>query len=233
MGKIWTVCSGNGGTGKTTLALALAAGAAKAGKRVILLDASGLSRACDLILGLESIVVLDMMDVLREQAHVEAALYPVRRYENLRFACASLYDDVAAADLSSILLVLQTLCDILVVDLASGHINIPNGIMHSEDEYLLVLRPDDASVRASERLLARLADRSAAISLVINRSSRERLRHHIQYTRDSIQCLLDRPLIGWIPEDPSIPVCAKKGQCAIECDGPAWNALNALIKSLL
>ena len=31
MGKIWAVCSGSGGVGKSTVALALAAGAAKAG----------------------------------------------------------------------------------------------------------------------------------------------------------------------------------------------------------
>ena len=62
MGRIWAVSSGNGGVGKSTIALSLAAGAAKKGKKTILLDASGLSRSCDLILGLESVVVLDMLE---------------------------------------------------------------------------------------------------------------------------------------------------------------------------
>ena len=67
MAKIFAVCSGCGGVGKTTVALSLAASAAKRGKRTILLDASGVSRACDLALGLENIVVLDMADVANRQ----------------------------------------------------------------------------------------------------------------------------------------------------------------------
>ena len=73
-------------------------------KRTILLDASGVSRACDLALGLENIVVLDMADVANRQAGIEAALYKAPRYENLRFACASLYDDVSIMELTSTLL---------------------------------------------------------------------------------------------------------------------------------
>ena len=75
MGKIWAVCSGSGGVGKSTIALSLAVGAAKAEKKTILLDASGISRSCDLTLGLESIVVLDMVDVIARQADINAALY--------------------------------------------------------------------------------------------------------------------------------------------------------------
>ncbi len=63
MAKIYAVCSGCGGVGKTMIALSLAVSAAKRGKRTILLDASGVSRACDLALGLENVVVLDMADV--------------------------------------------------------------------------------------------------------------------------------------------------------------------------
>lgn len=78
MAKIFAVCSGCGGVGKTTVALSLAVSAAKRGKRTILLDASGVSRACDLALGLENIVVLDMADVANRQAGIEAALYKRR-----------------------------------------------------------------------------------------------------------------------------------------------------------
>ena len=54
MAKIYAVCSGCGGVGKTMITLSLAVSAAKRGKRTILLDASGVSRACDLALGLEA-----------------------------------------------------------------------------------------------------------------------------------------------------------------------------------
>ena len=91
MAKIYAVCSGCGGVGKTMIALSLAVSAAKRGKRTILLDASGVSRACDLALGLENVVVLDMADVANRQAGLEAALYkapktcalPARRFTTM------------------------------------------------------------------------------------------------------------------------------------------------------
>ena len=121
MAKIYAVCSGCGGVGKTMIALSLAVSAAKRGKRTILLDASGVSRACDLALGLENVVVLDMADVANRQAGLEAALYKAPKYENLRFACASLYDDVPVTELTSTMLALHSLCDVLVIDCQTGH----------------------------------------------------------------------------------------------------------------
>ena len=48
MAKIYAVCSGCGGVGKTMIALSLAVSAAKRRKRTILLDASGVSPASDM-----------------------------------------------------------------------------------------------------------------------------------------------------------------------------------------
>ena len=90
MSRIWAVCSGSGGVGKTTLALALSVGAEKAGKRVILLDASGMARAADLVLGMESVMALDLSDVASGEVPIEAALYPVPNHGELRMASASL-----------------------------------------------------------------------------------------------------------------------------------------------
>lgn len=237
MGKIWAVTSGNGGVGKSMISLALAAGAAKAGYETILLDASGICRSSDLVLGLESVIVLDMLDVLREQTHIESALYPVRQYEKLRLACASLYDDVHASDLSSIVLALNMLCDLLVIDLPTGQFDLGRGILREGDKQMVIVRPDDASIRAAERLIARIPRETPPalheISLVINRISRERIRQNTHYTCEATQSMLDCTAIGCIPEDASIPASEKQGRAAIECDGPAWNALDGLVRSLL
>ena len=232
MGRIWAVASGNGGVGKSTIALAVAAGAAKNGKKTILLDASGISRSCDLVLGLESVVVLDMLDVLREQSGIESALYSVARYEYLHFACASLYDDVPVCEFSSIVLALNTLCDILVIDLPTGQVDLGREILREDDRLLCIVRPDDASVRATERLIARMP-KDCTPSLVINRMSKERIRQSIHYTCEDVQTMLDCAAIGCIPEDASILRSEKQGRAAIECDGPAWNALEQLVHSLL
>ena len=227
MAKIFAVCSGCGGVGKTTVALSLAVSAAKRGKRTILLDASGVSRACDLALGLENIVVLDMADVANRQAGIEAALYKAPRYENLRFACASLYDDVSIMELTS------TLCDVLVIDCQTGHFALGRELLGREDVRLIVTRPDDVSIRASERMM--MKDRSGLEErmLVVNRASALYVRKKMQYDAKTVEMTLDCPLAGCIPEDDSVAACSQKGRIALECDGPARRALAQLTDILL
>ncbi|MBQ7887794.1 MAG: P-loop NTPase [Clostridia bacterium] len=233
MGKIWTVCSGSGGVGKTTIALSMAVGAAKAGKKTILLDASGASRSCDLILGLESVLTLDMKDVLRDQIRMDAALYPAAQYANLSIACASLYDQTPVSELSGMILALHSLCDILVIDMPTGQCTLGRGVMRAGDERLLVTRPDNASIRAAERMMLSRAADEASNSLIINRISRDRVKRKTQYPQSTVENLLDMPALACIPEDPSIPECECSARAAIECNGPAWTVLSNLSKALL
>lgn len=233
MGKIWAVCSGCGGVGKTMIAVSLAVGAAKAGKKTILLDACGSARSADLLLGLESLVTLDLMDVFSRQAGIQSALYPVVQYEGLQFCCASLHESVPAAELSGMILALHSLCDILVIDLPTGQYSLGRGVMRRGDERLYVLRPDSACIRAAEQLMMHTMDDPASDSLVINRSDRHQIRRKTQYTQDTVQSLLDRMALACIPEDASIADAQLKGKAAIECSGPAWTALRSLTQELL
>jgi len=233
MGKIWTVCSGSGGVGKTTVALSIAVGAAKEGKKTILLDACGTSRSCDLILGLESVFTLDLKDVLRDQIRMESALYPVPQYANLSVVCASLCDQVSVSELSRMILALHSLCDILVVDMPTGQCTLGRGVMQGGDEVLFVTRPDNASIRATESLILHAADDKANKSLVINRISQDRIKRKTQFAQSTVENLLDMTALSCIPEDSSIPECENGGRPAIECNGPAWTKLSHLCKKLL
>ena len=233
MGRIFAVCAGNGGVGKSTIALSLAIGASKAGYQTILLDASGMTRSCDLILGMESVITLDMVDVLKSQISIASALYTVPRHEKLRFACASLYNSVPASDLAGVVLALQTLCDVLVIDMATGQTDPGIGIMKQGDERLFVVRPDDASLRATERVIEYSSRDQAGISLVINRAVRERVKRKTQYDQDTIQTVLDRMVVGYIPEDTGVADAARHGKAAIESDGTAKAALQGMVKKLL
>lgn len=234
MGKIWTVCSGSGGVGKTTIALSMAVGAAKAGKKTILLDASGAARSFDLILGLESVLILDMKDVLRGQLRMDTALYDVPQYPNLTLACASLYDQTPVSELSGMILALHSMCDILVVDMPTGQCTLGRGVMRSGDERLFITRPDNASIRSTERLIMQNQETEGVYSsLIINRMSRERIKRKTQYPQNTVENLLDMPSLACIPDDPSIPECECSARAAIECNGPAWTALSKLSSALL
>lgn len=231
MGKIWAVCSGSGGVGKSTIALSLAVGAAKAGKKTILLDASGISRSCDLTLGLESIVVLDMVDVIARQADINAALYRVPRREGLRFACASLHEGIPVSEISTIKPALCALCDVLVVDLPTGQTGL--GTMRREDVRIVVTRPDDASMRAAERLMIHVESKEAGMYLAINRISRNGVRTGAQYDVRTVETILDCLSLASIPEDESVMLAARKARAAIEAGGAVRKALDAMVSALL
>lgn len=231
MGRIWTVCSGSGGVGKSTVALSLAVGAAAEGYDTILLDMSGISRSCDLVLGLESAISLDMMDVLSKQVKLEAALYSVPRRPNLRFACAALYDVIPSSEMAAIVLALHSMCEILVIDLPTGETEAARGIMRAGDERIIVSRPDAASVRAADRLMMRCRGDSAGMSLVVNRILKDRKAS--QYTLEAVENTLDRKAIGCIPEDMSIMLGEKNGKSAIECGGAVRSAFSGILRQLL
>jgi len=233
MGKIWAVCSGSGGVGKTTTALSIAVGASKAGRKTIFLDASCASRSSDLVLQMESITILDMLSVLHEQVDIASALYSVPRYENLYFACASFSENMSVSELSGIVLALHSMCDILVIDLPTGQVHLGRGVLRAGDERLFVLRPEEASIRTTELLLTYCRGESSNCSLVINHLSRDRIKRKTQYTQETVQNLLECPAIACVPEDASIPTCELGGRAAIECDGPAWSALSGLTNALL
>jgi len=233
MGKILAVCSGSGGAGKSTIALSLAALAAKQGKRAILLDASGLSRSCDLMMGLESIVVLDMLDVAKQQVSIQSALYPVPKRENMQFACSSLYEGTSVCELSGILLALRAMCDFLIIDMPTGQAVLPDEILAPEDKLILLAVPNDASLRALERMVSGITSSVAQRCLILNHIKPGLIKKRIQYDRSSVEMLLDMPVCASILEDERIETCAKDGKTAIEADRRIASELSLLLADAL
>ncbi len=73
MGRIFSIMSGKGGVGKSTLAAALAEFYAREGKKVVLLDGDTGLRCADLLLGLQDRVVYDLGDVTEKNCDAECA----------------------------------------------------------------------------------------------------------------------------------------------------------------
>ena len=64
MGICVATTSGKGGTGKSTVSVALAIAFAKMGKSVLLVDMDEGLRCLDLILGIDNKIVFDLSDIL-------------------------------------------------------------------------------------------------------------------------------------------------------------------------
>lgn len=233
MGRIWAVASGNGGTGKTTIALSLAAEAARKGNKTIFLDASGQSRSSDLILGLENIVTLDLVDVLSQQIDLKAALYSVQGFENLSMAYASLAQSIEMDELSGIMLALQSMCDILIIDLPTGILPPNIGMMAEDDAILVVLRPDDASIRAAERVVNSARCGAAGLSLVLNHVQRDRIKKGLQHSQDAVMMTLDCPVIASIQEDDNFAMGIARTKSLGRFLARVNNPLNGILSQLL
>lgn len=232
--RIFAVCSGSGGVGKSTLAVALALGAASAGHDTILLDAAGPARSCDLLLGLENAVSLDLGDVLCGEADMEHTLVRVPAQERLRFCCTSLWRDAPFSEFMGAALALRSMCGTLVIDLPSGQIADEAGLLGERDMRVLLARPDDASLRVTERLLALAAGGSADTRLVLGRVRRELVRRGQQYDTDAVQQILDRPVLGVIPEDETMAARVGKGRrfpFMPAADGQLSRLVRELLKS--
>ena len=194
-----------------------------------------MARSCDLLLGIESIVIVDMLDVAKQQASMNTALYPVPGRQGLRFACASLYENEGASitELSGVLLALRAMCDVLVIDLPTGQAMLPDEVLADGDALIQIVVPNDASIRALERVLAGLGESCAQRYLVLNHVNARLTKKRIQYDRSSVEMLLDMPVCAMIAEDECIEMGGKKGKAAIEVDGRIAAELSSLLDDAL
>ena len=98
--KVIVVTSGKGGVGKTTTTANIGAALAKLGEKVAVIDVDVGLRNLDVVMGLESRVVLDLVDVLEGKCRMGQALIRDKRVENLYLLPASQTRDKDALDRS-------------------------------------------------------------------------------------------------------------------------------------
>lgn len=199
MGKIWMIASGSGGSGKSSIAVGLAQTAAGNGRKTLLLDTAGPFRTCDLFLGIQSVVTVDLTDVLVDHVQINAALYPVPGFPGLDYACTSLMSCVPLDDLSSLILALQGKYDLILLDLPTGSNPFSVSLMQREDRIVLVTRPDPFSLRPCESLFQQYRALPAEVFPVVNFEDHALIRKKVQYDANTMSLLLDCPVLGPIP----------------------------------
>ncbi|MBQ9008151.1 MAG: AAA family ATPase [Clostridia bacterium] len=212
MGKIWTIASGSGGTGKSSIAVALAQIAAGDRKKTLLLDAAGPFRTCDLFLGIQSLVTVDLTDVLVDHVKMDSAIYSLPGSPFLSYACTSLVTCLPLDELSELILALQGKFDLIILDLPTGSDPFSASLMKGEDRILLVTRPDPFSLRPCEALMQNYRSMPAQIVPVVNLEDRALLRRKMQYDSDTMSLLLDSRVLGPVPRIPDFFTLKANGE---------------------
>jgi Flp pilus assembly CpaE family ATPase len=237
-GKVVTVFSPKGGSGKTVLATNLAVAAARSGVKTLLVDLdlqfgdSALTLAVtpratisDLASAAGDIDVEKLNAYVSTDARTGLAVLPSpKRPEEA--------DAVGQADLAAILAAARSGYDAVVIDTGPLFDGAMLAALDHSDELLLVCNPEVTSlknVRIGLETIDRLGFDRGRVSLVANR-----LGAPGGIDRADIELALDTEVAYELPDDRSVPVAVNRATPVVVSDegGPFARALGQLLPSV-
>lgn len=213
MGQIIAVVSGKGGTGKTSLCAGIASCLAAEGVRVLCIDADLGLRNLDISLGLTDLAALPFTALLGGGGPVpEIPEHP--DLPGLYLLTAPLTERPEHIDLGAYGAFLEAQrqrFDYCLIDAPAG---IGAGFRLAcagADRVIVVAGSDPASLRDAASAASQLADRPrGSVKLVVNRVV-PKLAARMHITVDELMDGVGLPLLGLVPEDPSVMLAAAAG----------------------
>lgn len=211
MGEIICIVSGKGGVGKTTLCANLALSLAMKDKKVVCIDCDKGLNNLDITLGMEEKTIFDLSDVLEERCPLHKALVVHPTYRGLSMIPAPL-DFRAVIDEQK----LRQLCrelsesfDFVLLDCPAGLGDGFAAAVYSADRALVVSTPDITAIRDASRAASVIAEsEKIPVHLIINRMRPGFVKKGYFANVDNIMDEIGLPLIGIVPEDEKIMMCA-------------------------
>ena len=215
------VCSGKGGTGKSTVSVLLGACLARLGRKTLLVELDSGLRSVDIIAGVYGRTVYDIEDVLCGRCEGAKAVVPSPLYPGLSVISAP-YEGgaVEAAPLGRLLTAMRPYFDFILLDTAAGMGAPFTAASTVADKALLVLTPDPVALPQS------------AVRLVMNRVRRESFGKNAAVA-DLDECIdtVGVQLLAVIPESRVLQLAGANGTVPPAAD-PAVVAGQAMAKRL-
>ena len=211
--EVYTVLSGKGGTGKTSLCAGIATALALNNQRVLCIDCAVGLRNLDIALGLTEWSSISFLEVCRGDYALEyATVHPV--YPTLRFLTAPVNCSADSIDRFAFARMLdqaREMFDYIFLDAPAG---IEAGFRLTADvadRAILVSNGDPASIRDAGRSAEELERMGTPTRLVVNRL-RKKMFRALNMTVDDIMDSAGLPLLGIVPEDENVVLAAAFGQ---------------------
>jgi septum site-determining protein MinD len=216
LAKVVTITSGKGGVGKTTTTANLSAALAQLEKKVVCIDADIGLRNLDLIMGLESRIRHDIVDVVEGRVKVKQALIQHKLMPSLYLLPAAQTRDksaVSPSQMTGIVKELREEFDFILIDSPAG---IERGFQNAvapADEVLIVTNPEVSAVRDADRIIGLLEsnNRKLPMRLIINRVKPDMVRRGEMLSADDVVDILSIKLVGIVPDDESVLIAGNKG----------------------
>ncbi|NLD83121.1 MAG: P-loop NTPase [Clostridiales bacterium] len=238
MGRIFSIMSGKGGVGKSTVASALAEYYARRGMTTVLLDGDTGLRCADLMLGAQNQVLYDLGDAAEKRCPLEKALVKVNGIPKLELLAAPQMmkpSDLKADAVGRLITVLSEDRDVVILDAPAGVGRGLKNLLGAAAEPVIVATPDDVSVRDAEKLGALLDKRQEPRPVIVfNRVDRALVRRGEMTPPQELAQMLDMPLMGILPESRAVYRALIRHQRVLECgDEKIVNAVAVLARRLL
>lgn len=216
MTKIIVVASGKGGTGKTSLTAGVSAALAQAGKKVLVIDGDSGLRNLDIVLGMSDRVVFSFADVASGMVPLEEAAVRHPKLENLYLLTAPADADperLTADGMKSLARqIREQKFRYVLIDGPAGLAPEYRAFASVADEAVIVTTGENGSLRGAERMARLLEDqRVRTVRLAVNRVSNKMIRKGGAATIDDAMDATGVCLLGVIPEDEAVSICAAEG----------------------
>jgi septum site-determining protein MinD len=214
-GRAITITSGKGGVGKTTITANLAVALAALGRRVTAIDTDIGLRNLDIIMGMESRIIYDIVDVAEGKCHLLQALIRDKRLPNLYLLPASQTSDktaISPEDMIAICMELKTSNDFVLIDSPAGIEHGFQNAIASADDIVIITTPEVSAVRSADRVIGLIEMKGKGPGrLIINRIKPAMVKRGDMLDTFDVIEFLAIDLLGVVPEDESVIVAANKG----------------------
>lgn len=235
--QVIVVTSGKGGVGKTTTSANVGTGLSKMGYKVCLIDTDIGLRNLDVVMGLESRIVYNLVDVVDGNCRVKQALIRDKRHPGLFLLPSAQTKDKSAVTPGQMIKVIDELreqFDYIILDCPAG---IEQGFQNAiagADRALVVTTPEVSAIRDADRIVGLLeANGFTKIDLIINRLRTDMVRRGDMMSASDVVDILSIPLIGIVPDDENVVVSTNQGVPLVGSSSPAGKAYQDVVQRIL
>ena len=208
------ICSGKGGTGKSTVSVLLGAQLGAWSRRVLLIELDSGLRSVDMIAGVYGKTVYDIEDVLCGRCDGSKAIVPSPLYPGLSVISAP-YEggEVRAAPLAGLILAMREYFDYILLDCPAGIEQGFRNAIAGADKAIVVTTPEVSAIRDADRIIGLLeASDLRDIHLIINRLRPDMIARGDMMSVDDVTEILAVNLLGTILDDEQIVIAANQGE---------------------
>ncbi len=216
MGEVYVITSGKGGVGKTTTTANLGAALAMMNNRVVVIDADIGLRNLDVVMGLENMIVYNIVDVVEGRCRVNQALIKDKRFEELYLLPAAQNNcktDIAPEDMVYLCDELKKEYDYILIDCPAGIERGFENAIAGADKSIIVTVPEVSAVRDADRIIELL--NSAGFNntqLIVNRVRVDLVKKGEMLSVEDMLDILSSDLLGVIPDNKDIVITTNRGE---------------------